>query len=156
VPALAGHVDRFTLMAYDQHGPWAADDPGPVGDLRWQADSLDALLELVGPEQVHLGVAGYGYRWLGPDGSAAVSTGQARQRVADQGGEALFDEDAGEWTATLGDGTVLWWADRRSLALRVALARDRDLAGVSVWSLAVADPIEPADVDDDAETASTE
>ncbi|TPW76917.1 glycosyl hydrolase family 18 protein [Schumannella sp. 10F1B-5-1] len=143
VERLAKSLDHLTLMAYDLHGPWAPDDPGPVGDLVWQRKVLNALLKHVDPQQVQLGVAGYGYRWGGPVGAKAVSTTQARRFVEEAGAVATFDEKIGEWTATLPDGTVMWWSDARSLALRVKLAQQRDLHGVAVWSLAVSDPIEP-------------
>jgi len=48
---------------------------------------------------------------------------------------------AGEWTATLPDGSVLWWADARSVARRIALARALGLRGIAVWSLGTGDPI---------------
>ncbi|TPX05718.1 hypothetical protein FJ656_04585 [Schumannella luteola] len=151
VEQLAKSLDHLTLMAYDLHGPWAPNDPGPVGDLPWQRKTLDALLKLVDPQQVQLGVAGYGYRWGGPVGAKAVSVAQARRYVAEAGAVATFDEKLGEWTATLPDGTVMWWSDSRSIAQRVKLAQDRDLHGVAVWSLAVSDPIVPVADSSDSE-----
>ena len=62
VPKLLHHVDRIVLMAYSQHGPtWSG--PGPMGSLRWQRQTLGALLELAPADRVDLGVAGYGYTW---------------------------------------------------------------------------------------------
>ena len=141
--ALAGLLDHLLLMAYDQHGPWAPDDPGPIGALDWTGQALGALLEVVPPERIVLGVAGYGYRWHGPDGASEVSVAQARSIVKKAGRTATWREDAGEWTATLPHGEVLWWSDARSLDARVRLARDHRLAGVAVWSLDLADPIKP-------------
>lgn len=143
LPALAAELDHLVLMAYDQHGPWAPDDPGPVGALDWSEQALTVLLREVPPGQVVLGVAGYGYRWHGPRGAGQVSVGTARSIVAKAGGAATWREDAGEWTATLPHGQVLWWSDARSLDARVRLARHHRLAGVAVWSLDLADPIEP-------------
>lgn len=142
VAALLESVDRITLMAYDLHGPWNPDDPGAVGDLDWVLACVDALLELAPADRVQLGVAAYGYRWLGPDGDGAVSPSRARTLAEDADVEPVWDEVAAEWTATLPDGTVLWWSDGRSLAERVDLARAKSLHGVAVWSLATADPLE--------------
>ena len=47
----------------------------------------------------------------------------------------------GDWTATLSDGSTLWWSDTRSYALRVALARHEHLHGLAVWSLGESDVI---------------
>jgi spore germination protein len=153
VPALAPSIDHLTLMAYDQHGPWEPDDPGPVGSLDWTIDSLAALAELAPTDQVVLGVAGYGYRWSGGGGdddddddsvgaAGPVSDEEARDSVEDAGGSARWDSTAAEQTATLDDGSVLWWSDARSLDTRVSLARGLGLAGVAVWSLDLSDPVE--------------
>jgi len=137
---LTGSIDRFVLMAYDEHGPWE-DIPGPVGSLDWQRAGLEALLEGVPAEQVELGVAGYGYGW-GPSGDGQLSIAKARELAPD----ATFDEAAGEWTATLADGTELWFSDIRSFELRVALAKEYDLAGVALWSLEQGDAITENDL----------
>ncbi|WP_314103953.1 glycosyl hydrolase family 18 protein [uncultured Frigoribacterium sp.] len=142
VPALAASLDHLTLMAYDQHGPWEPDDPGPVGSLDWTIDSLAALTALAPTDQVVLGVAGYGYRWGGDEPAGQVSDEEARDRVGDAGGSARWDSTAAEQTATLADGAVLWWSDSRSLDTRVQLARGLGLAGVAVWSLDLSDPVE--------------
>jgi len=133
-------IDRFVLMAYDEHGPWE-DVPGPVGSLDWQRAGLESLLEGVPAEQVELGVAGYGYGW-GRSGDGQLSVAKARELAPD----ATFDEAAGEWTATLADGTELWFSDIRSFKLRVALAKEYDLAGVALWSLEQSDAITENDL----------
>jgi len=140
LPALVPVIDRFILMAYDEHGPWE-DVPGPIGSLDWQRAGVEDLLESVPAAQVELGVAGYGYGW-GPSGDGQLSVTRAEELAPD----AEFDEDAGEWTATLADGTDLWWSDIRSFRLRVALAREYGLGGVALWSLEQGDPITPADL----------
>ena len=38
----------------------------------------------------------------------------------------------GEWRATLSNGTVIWWSDRRSFAKRLDLAGEYDLHGLSL------------------------
>ena len=137
---LTESIDRFVLMAYDEHGPWE-DIPGPVGSLDWQRAGLAALLEGVPAEQVEIGVAGYGYGW-GPSGDGQLSVAKARELAPD----ATFDEAAGEWTATLADGTELWFSDIRSFELRVALAKEYDLGGVALWSLEQGDAITENDL----------
>jgi spore germination protein YaaH len=138
--ALVPVIDRFILMAYDEHGPWE-DVPGPIGSLDWQRAGLEALLESVPAAKVELGVAGYGYGW-GPSGDGQLSVAAARALAPD----ADFDEDAGEWTATLADGTEMWWSDIQSFRMRVALAREYGLAGVALWSLEQGDPITAKDL----------
>ena len=81
-------------MAYDQHGPWEADDPGPVGSLDWTAQAVEALTALAPADQVVLGVAGYGYRWGGDEPAGQVSDAAARDLAG--AAAATWQDDVGE------------------------------------------------------------
>jgi len=140
VAGLLKSLDTVTLMAYDQHGTFNPANPGPVGELTWQRKVLNALLLTANPGQVDLGVAGYGYRWAS-DGAHTVGDIRARRLVAAAHVVPTFDQGRGEWTATLPDGQVFWWADARSIALREQLAASLGLHGVAVWSMALSDPV---------------
>ena len=139
--ALGQAVDNLALMGYDEHG--FGTGPGPVGELSWQASGLDVVLSQVDPGKVDLGVAGYGYAFAPGGGVTQVGDQQARDMVAGDGATAAFDTNAGEWTATLSDGTVLWWSDATSLASRKQLAADRGIHGLAVWDLGLSDTIQP-------------
>lgn len=133
-------VDRFILMAYDQHGSWGP-QPGPVGSLVWQRSGIEALLGGVPAEQIELGVAGYGYSWA-EDKRKALGVREARRLAGD---DAEWHEPSGEWVARV-DGAELWWSDIRSFRLRTALARELGLGGVALWSLGTAESIEVRDL----------
>lgn len=135
---LGAALDRIELMAYDQHGPWS--EAGPIGGLPWQEQALNVVLADVPAAKVDLGVAGYGYTWSDGGGSQ-VGDAQARDRVAADGSAAQWDETQGEWTATLHDGTVLWWSDAKSWPLREFLAGGYHLHGLALWSLGLSDPV---------------
>ena len=135
-------VDRLVVMAYDEHG--TATGPGPVGELSWQQQGLDVILGQVPAAKVDLGVAGYGYSWApGAAGGVQISDQGARDLVTAAGTTAQFDDASGEWTATLPDGTVLWWSDAQSLGLRRTLAANTGIHGLAVWDLALSDTIQP-------------
>jgi len=140
IAGLLKSLDNVTLMGYDHHGTFNPTNPGPVGELSWQRKVLAALLLTAKPGQVDLGVAGYGYRWAA-DGTHTVGDIRARRLVAAAHVTPTFDEARGEWTATLPDGQVFWWADGRSIALREQLAASLGLHGVAVWSMALSDPV---------------
>ena len=140
VEGLLKSLDTVTVMGYDQHGTFNPTNPGPVGELTWQRKVLAALLLTAKPGQVDLGVAGYGYRWAA-DGTHTVGDIRARRLVKAAGVSPAFDEGRGEWTATLPDGQVFWWADARSIALREKLAASLGLHGIAVWSMALSDPV---------------
>ncbi|HEX3932849.1 MAG TPA: glycosyl hydrolase family 18 protein [Nocardioides sp.] len=136
-----GAVDRFVLMAYDQHGPgWSG--PGPVGALPWARRAAAPLIRAVGRGRVDLGIAGYGYLWRHDGSGRTVSDARARRLAGDA---ARWHARAGEWSAHLGKGT-LWWSDHRSYERRVALAHHLRLHGVAVWQLGSADPLGRAGV----------
>ncbi len=131
---LNSFVDRFTLMAYDQHGPWSG--AGTIGDLRWTKTVTKALSAAGAPaKKVDLGVAGYGYYWTRGGDSAQVTPKRAKQLA---GSAARWSPATGEWSATTKDHTVIRWSDQKSLTVRAALARQLHLHGVAVWSLNLA------------------
>jgi spore germination protein YaaH len=136
---IAQSVSQVVLMAYDQHGPWEK-TPGPVGATSWVKRGLRALMTAVPASQIDLGVAGYGYVW-GPAGRRQLSDAAARALVAKGGGHARWVASVGEWTAKLPNGSVVWWSDARTLALRQALATRFGVHGLAVWSLGLSDPI---------------
>jgi spore germination protein len=128
-------VDRFVLMAYDQHGPgWSG--PGPVGALPWAIRTCQALVRIVGAARTDLGIAGYGYLWTSPTGGHQVTDVRARQ-LAD--GHGHWHARPGEWSARLPGGGILWWSDSRSFQRRTSMASDLGLHGVAVWQLGSSD-----------------
>ncbi|MEP9365347.1 glycosyl hydrolase family 18 protein [Nocardioides sp. CN2-186] len=137
---IARAADVIDLMTYDLHGPtWSG--PGPVGALPWQRDALESLLDVVPPEQVQLGVAGYGYTWPRQGTGRSISPKHARNLVERDGAQPHWKARDGEWTARLSNGTVLWWSDGRSYRKRIALAREYDVRGLAVWRLGSADTL---------------
>ncbi|VXB47069.1 glycosyl hydrolase family 18 protein [Nocardioides sp. AX2bis] len=136
--AIGEAVDVFQLMAYDMHGPtWSR--PGPIGPLDWQRSAAEVVLGAVPAEKLDLGVAGYGYRWTGRLTGRSLTVAQARSVVARSGAEARYDDEAGEWTATLPGGDVLWWSDGASYERRRELAAELGLHGLALWRLGSAD-----------------
>ncbi|MCU7725399.1 glycosyl hydrolase family 18 protein [Actinoplanes sp. KI2] len=140
--ALGKAVDRLVLMAYDQHG-FGDSGPGPVGALSWQTTGLGIVLRHMGGDngKVILGEAGYGYRWYTDWRSGHVDQVSDAQARSLAGSRAVWDGTAHEWHATLADGSILWWADAKSLADRQSLVSDRGLHGLAVWDLGLSDPI---------------
>jgi spore germination protein YaaH len=137
--ALAAGSDQIVLMSYDDHGPWE-NTPGPIGPLRWQRAGVRALERVVPADRVFLGVANYGYAWR-PHANRNLTVAGARKLVSRWHARARWVPSAGEWTAKLRDGSILWWSDARSIARRVKLARSLGVHGIAVWSLGTGDPI---------------
>jgi spore germination protein len=137
--ALSSDTNQIVLMTYDDHGPWE-NTPGPIGPLAWQRAAVGALESVVPPSHIYLGAADYGYAWR-PHSNDNLNVPQARGLAARWRARARWVPTAGEWTATLRDGSTLWWSDARSVALRIKLARTLGVYGVAVWSLGSGDPL---------------
>ncbi len=138
--ALGRVLDGVTLMAYDEHGPtW--NGVGPIGGLPWQKQALAIVMAHIPARKIDLGVAGYGYTWPKTGTGEQVGDAQARSMVKADHARARWDARQGEWTATLHNGTVMWWSDKRSWPLREHLARRLHLHGMALWSLGLSDPV---------------
>ncbi|MDQ0744726.1 spore germination protein YaaH [Clavibacter sp. B3I6] len=138
--ALGRAADHVVLMAYDQHGPtWSG--AGAVGGMPWVKAALEPVRKAVPAARIQLGIAGYGYTWPRTGEGRQLSDQGARDLVASQRAKAVWSVPQQEWHATLRDGTTVWWSDARSYDARVALAKQRGLGGVAVWSLGLSDPL---------------
>lgn len=139
LPKLSKRLDRLVLMAYDQHGPgWSK--AGPIGGTPWVKRVLAGFLAAKVPKaKIDLGVAEYAYRWR-PNSTRGSSMSVARARTL-AGDRARYDATQQEWTATLADGTVLWWSDATTFAARRALAQQYQVHGLAVWELSLGDTI---------------
>jgi len=140
--ALGQALDRLVLMAYDEHG-FGDSGPGPIGALQWQTTGLDIVLGKMNGNngKVILGEAGYGYRWYKDWSSGHVDQVSDAQARSLAGSKAVWDGTAHEWHATLSDGSVMWWADAKSLADRQSLVTNRGVHGLAVWDLGLSDTI---------------
>lgn len=136
---LTKRINRFVLMAYDQHGPgWSK--AGPIGGTPWVKQVLAGFIATKVPRaKIDLGVAEYAYRWRA-NSSTGSSMSVARARSL-AGSRARFDTRQQEWTASLANGSVLWWSDARTFAARRALAQQYGLHGLAVWELSLGDTI---------------
>ncbi|MEE9965820.1 MAG: hypothetical protein K4304_12115 [Propionicimonas sp.] len=136
---LTKRINRFVLMAYDQHGPgWSK--AGPIGGTPWVKQVLAGFIAAKVPRaKIDLGVAEYAYQWRA-NSSSGTSMSVARARSL-AGSRARFDTRQQEWTATLANGSVLWWSDARTFAARRALAQRYRLHGLAVWELSLGDTI---------------
>lgn len=139
--ALIGRVaDQVRLMTYDHS--WNTSPPGPVAPPEWIRSVVDYAVDQVPPDKLMLGLATYGYDWVGSTGTslqAADAVALAR-RV---GAEPRWDGDAAGTTFSYSeDGRqhTVWYENARSLAVKRDIAADAGLRGVAIWQLGGEDP----------------
>ena len=142
--AINAATDLVNVMTYNQHDP--SGNAGPIGSPLFIRQSLNGVYKYIPKSKLQLGIAGYGYVW-GPGVKKYTNTvtpAQARQIVIDNKVKATFDTAAQEWTATLKDGTVLWWDDTASIKARTQLAKSLGLEGAAIWEISTSDSVKAA------------
>lgn len=140
--ALARHADFVVIMAYDQH--WRGDAAGPVAAVPWVRDVVEYALDPAGgaipADKLVLGVPAYGYDWPanGP-WADAVAHRQAMDRLASAAGRdgsvALKWHNTHKAPYFTYEGRTVWFENEHSVAYKLMLAREYNLAGIALWRL---------------------
>ncbi|MCF8563648.1 glycoside hydrolase [Alicyclobacillus tolerans] len=144
--ALAAASDYVIVMAYDEH--WGGDQtPGPVADVPWVTQSVEDLLDTGVPaDKLILGIPFYTrFWWVHSDGSV-TSQAYATSAVS---GILQAHHAVSTWNNYLGvafakypkpEGYMeVWYETPATLARKLALINNNDLAGAAVWSLGWSD-----------------
>nr|WP_275585898.1 glycosyl hydrolase family 18 protein [Geodermatophilus sabuli] len=133
-------ADQVRVMTYDHS--WDSSDAGPVAPADWVEDVVAHAVDEVPAEKLMLGLATYGYDWVGQEGrnlGAADAVALAEQ----VGARPRWDDEAAAWTFDYdrdGEQHTVWYEDARSLERKQEIAVAHDLRGVAIWSLGGEDP----------------
>ncbi|WP_160044480.1 glycosyl hydrolase family 18 protein [Paenibacillus sp. USDA918EY] len=143
--SLGETADFIILMAYDEH--WASSPKaGSVSSLPWAGSAVRKILEEdeVPPEKLILAVPLYTRIWSEEvkDGktkvsSKAVGMKTVNEIIAEKKLKPQYLEDVKQnYVEYTEDGVVkkIWIEDKTSLAERVKLAKELNLAGVAAWT----------------------
>lgn len=157
--AMGPLVDRIRVMAYDFS--YQGGDPGPIAPIDWVDRLVGAMVEMVDPAKIDLGVPTYGYDWVVsvtgtcpvdqvPE-TKGISIARANRESAARGVVPVWDEATAElrydYAETLGgvdangvDTTctvqrTVHYLDARAVHQRAFLAHRNDLHGVALWAL---------------------
>ena len=133
-------VDYFMVMAYDQH--WSgSENPGSVAEIDWTRNGVLKTLEEVPNEKLVMGMPFYTRLWVeNSEGLSSTPYGMtsAQNLVNDWGVQVIKDEKSGQNYAKLekeGEVHHIWLEDKESVAKRVEIMQENDLAGYGVWKL---------------------
>ncbi len=175
--AIIDHVDRIRMMTYD----FSVGAPGPIAPLDWVETAITGAIEATGsPDKLVLGLPAYGRNWVistvgtcpaDAPGRTSVTARSVDDLLVRRSAEPTPVDETGEWTfdyeLELGDDTGscvqtrrVHYVDGDGIRLRMDLAREYQLDGVSLWALGfedeavweqilptVADPFAPATTD---------
>jgi spore germination protein len=133
-------ADQVRLMTYDHS--WSTSEAGPVAPVEWIEAVVAYAVERVPREKVMLGLATYGYDWVGGSGKNLQATDAVAlaERV---GVEPTWDDNAAASTFDYsedGQAHTVWYENARSLELKQRIALAEGLRGVAIWHLGGEDP----------------
>ncbi len=137
--AIGAVADRVRVMAYDYH--WSGGSAGPVAPAFWVDRVVAYTVTEIPAWKVQLGIPLYGYVWRrGRRGSAQSVTWKQATALARRNKVRV------RWSATAQTPwfryggprkrrRVVWFENRRSLAVKAGIADRYGLGGVVFWRL---------------------
>ena len=128
-------ADRVRVMAYDYH--WATSTAGAIAPLGWVEQVVQFAVSKIAPSKVQLGIALYGYDWVGAQGTG-LTFDQVATRLASSGATRQWSTaDSAPWFRYSSGGVThdVWYEDAQSVAPKLALVDKYGLAGAVFWRL---------------------
>lgn len=139
--ALGGIADFSTIMTYEwgyRYGP-----PMAVAPLNKVTEVIDYAVTQIEPGRIFMGIPNYGYDWTlpyirGESEAPSIGNEEALRIAYENGAQIQFDEVAASPFFNYfreGAEHVVWFEDARSIEAKLALIRDRGLAGGAWWNI---------------------
>lgn len=132
-------VDYIIIMGYDEH--YVGSDAGSVASLPWVEKGIQDTIAEVSAGRTILAIPFYTRLWKTTGGaltSEAIGMNEAQNVLAENGVEAVWDGSVGQNYVTFEkeDSTYqMWLEDSQSIAEKVKLISNYQLAGVAQWKL---------------------
>ena len=134
-------ADYVVIMGYDEHFA-GSEEAGSVASKDFVAQGIADTLAEVPAEKMINAIPLYTRLWWtesdGSLGTMALSMAEGWQYVQDNGAEATWLEDVGQYYAKYeADGKTyqIWLEDSQSVGVRMQMIKDNNLAGVASWKL---------------------
>lgn len=151
--AIGQYADLLVVMAYDEHTSESA--PGPVASRQYVEKIVKYSLTKLQPEKILLGVAGYGFDWNTGNGTSRYISYQMAVDTARQYNRQLqWDTDTNQQVPYYGyyDKNGAWhsvyFENASSLAAKLDIVNNYNLAGIAIWRLGMEDPASWKVIDD--------
>ncbi len=141
-------ADAVILMNYDQH--WRTSAPGPIAAQDWFTRNIDAILKLVPPQKLVMGIANYAYDW--PSNAGKKAGEQARVEsfqesivtASESEAEVQFDDDSLNPFYSYSDERNfihrVWMLDGVTAYNELRAAERVGVQGTALWRLGSEDP----------------
>lgn len=138
-------ADYVIIMGYDEH--YAGGEAGSVASLEYVRGGIERTLKDVPKEKVINAVPLYTRIWTETDDgwkSTAVGIARAKEWVKENNVELYWQQELGQFygEAENNEGTqYVWMEEEESLAKKMELIKQFDLAGVACWKLGLEDAL---------------
>ena len=140
-------ADYVIIMGYDEHYSGST-EAGSVASLEFVKNGILDTLEEVPAEKTINGIPFYTRLWTEPFGggnmtSEAMSMQSAADYIVANGMDTYWDDTVGQTVATLETEDALysmWLEDEQSVAEKMKLVQENQLAGVAEWKLGLEKP----------------
>jgi spore germination protein YaaH len=139
-PLIGSIADEVRVMAYDYS--YSTGSPGSVAPLAWVEAVVRYASHRVPKDKLMLGLATYGYDWVGRSGTD-IGSAAAAALAAQEGVEPRWDARAASWTFSYerdGETHTVWFEDGRSAVAKADVAVRNGIRGVALWRLGGEDP----------------
>lgn len=134
-------ADYVIIMGYDEHYAGSA-EAGSVASIGFVKNGIIDTLKEVPAEKVINGIPFYTRLWIESFGGGVTSEvfgmNGALNYIKQNGMDTYWDTEVGQTVATLeGDDALytIWLEDDQSIAEKMKLIQEYDLAGVAAWKL---------------------
>jgi spore germination protein YaaH len=163
LPELNPFVDKYIGMSYDYYGA-SSDIAGPTAPIKGFKENkfffditttYEDYLKYIPKEKIIMGIPYYGWDWAVEDGkkiqsktfpdsdqknySATISYGRMREDKDLKPQNCKWDDYAQQsWCWYTDKNNIdhqVWFEDNKSITVKFDFARDKNLAGIAIWTL---------------------
>jgi spore germination protein YaaH len=142
--SIGNTADWVIVMAYGFRTARAT--PGPISPLSWFAAAGAYAASTLPADRTILGIGAWGYDWdtATPGEATALRFDQTSALIGATHGQLSYDsiDAAAAYSYQVGSHShQVWYETARSIAPKVAIARQRGLRGIAIWRLGQEDPL---------------
>lgn len=130
-------VDLVVIMAYD----YSFGTPGPSAPVAWVQSVADYAASCIPAKKLLLALGAYGYDWNLETSKKTTFTQSSLDKINTKGTGIKYFFDSSNFTPCItyfdgnGDSHKVWYENQTSLSEKLAIAQEKNLAGIAFWQI---------------------